>query len=169
MSSAELHPAGAPTQRCRDRKARFRYRGVTRADCDHPPSLLDLRRGTVLCFECYRCEMNRARARWLTETAAPPPTRSPFARQGAAGGGSWTGASSRIGSGCSITCSASPPWRPDSGRDRESSAGLVPARRIGYLDWTEKVVAGCRGTNAALERYYDEVLKKGRSALAMLT
>ena len=40
------------------------------------------------------------------------------------------------------------------------------ARRIEYLDWTEKVVAGCRGTNDALERRYDEVLKKGRAALA---
>ena len=39
------------------------------------------------------------------------------------------------------------------------------ARRIEYLDWTERVVAGCRGTNDALERYYDEALKKGRSAL----
>ena len=37
------------------------------------------------------------------------------------------------------------------------------ARRIDYLDWTEKVVAGCRGTNAPLERRYDEVLKKGRT------
>ena len=36
------------------------------------------------------------------------------------------------------------------------------ARRIEYLDWTEKVVAGCRGTNDALERLYDDVLKKGR-------
>ena len=26
------------------------------------------------------------------------------------------------------------------------------ARRIDYLDWTEKVVAGCRGTNAPLEK-----------------
>jgi hypothetical protein len=38
-------------------------------------------------------------------------------------------------------------------------------RRIQYLDWTEKVVAGCRGTNDALERHYDEVLKKGRAML----
>ena len=36
------------------------------------------------------------------------------------------------------------------------------ARRIEYLDWTEKVVAGCRGTNAPLEKFYDEVLKQGR-------
>ena len=40
------------------------------------------------------------------------------------------------------------------------------ARRIAYLDWTEKVVAGCRGANPALERHYDEVLKRGRATLA---
>ena len=37
------------------------------------------------------------------------------------------------------------------------------ARRIDYLDWTERVVAGCRGTNASLERLYDQVLKRGRA------
>ena len=36
-------------------------------------------------------------------------------------------------------------------------------RRIEYLDWTEKVVAGCRGTNAPLEKLYDEVLERGRA------
>jgi (p)ppGpp synthase/HD superfamily hydrolase len=39
------------------------------------------------------------------------------------------------------------------------------ARRIVYLDWTERVLAGCRGTNEALERLYDEVLKRGRARL----
>lgn len=38
-------------------------------------------------------------------------------------------------------------------------------RKIEYLDWTEKVVAGCRGTNDALERYDDKLLKKGMAAL----
>jgi (p)ppGpp synthase/HD superfamily hydrolase len=38
-------------------------------------------------------------------------------------------------------------------------------RRIEYLDWTEKVVAGCRGTNEALEKLYDEVLAKARAAI----
>jgi guanosine-3',5'-bis(diphosphate) 3'-pyrophosphohydrolase len=41
-------------------------------------------------------------------------------------------------------------------------------RRIQYLDWTEKVVAGCRGANASLERLYDEVLEKGRKRLVSL-
>lgn len=40
-----------------------------------------------------------------------------------------------------------------------------PTRRREYLDWTERVVAGCRGSNPALERYYDEVLREGRSVL----
>ena len=38
-------------------------------------------------------------------------------------------------------------------------------RRREYLDWTEQVVQGCRGANAALESYYDEVLRSGRAAL----
>ena len=41
-------------QRCRDRKARFKFRGVVRADRDH-----------TLCFECYRSERQRSRARLL--------------------------------------------------------------------------------------------------------
>ena len=67
MSSTELRRARAHKhlcQRCRDRKARFRYRGVVRADCDH-----------TLCFECYRRELNRARARRLAD---PRPPVSPF-------------------------------------------------------------------------------------------
>lgn len=39
------------------------------------------------------------------------------------------------------------------------------ARRIAYLDYTEMVVAGCRGTNAPLEQRYDEVLNRGRAKL----
>jgi hypothetical protein len=41
---------------CRARKARFQYRGEVRADRHH-----------TLCFECYRAELNRARARRLAE------------------------------------------------------------------------------------------------------
>ena len=40
---------------CRERKARFRYRREVRADRDH-----------TLCFECFRGEVNRARARRLS-------------------------------------------------------------------------------------------------------
>jgi len=39
------------------------------------------------------------------------------------------------------------------------------ARRCEYLDWTELVVAGCRGASATLERYYDVVLADGRKML----
>lgn len=46
------------------------------------------------------------------------------------------------------------------------AVGWSLARRIEYLDWTEKVVAGCRGTNAALEDVYDSTIKKGRASLA---
>ena len=38
-------------------------------------------------------------------------------------------------------------------------------RRREYLDWTEQVIAGCRGANPALERRYDEVLGLARAAL----
>ena len=45
-------------------------------------------------------------------------------------------------------------------------AGWPLARRMEYLDWTEKVVAGCRGTNDALEKRFEQILAKGRVALA---
>jgi len=41
---------------CQERKARFRYRGEVRADRDH-----------TLCFECFRGEINRARARRMVD------------------------------------------------------------------------------------------------------
>jgi hypothetical protein len=53
-------------ERCRDRKARFQYRGHVRADRDHS-----------LCFECYRSERNRRRAHRLF-AIDPPVLRSPF-------------------------------------------------------------------------------------------
>jgi guanosine-3',5'-bis(diphosphate) 3'-pyrophosphohydrolase len=34
-------------------------------------------------------------------------------------------------------------------------------RRREYLDWTERVVAGCRGMSRPLEQYYDRVLREG--------
>ena len=39
------------------------------------------------------------------------------------------------------------------------------ARRCAYLDWTETVVAGCRGVDAVIEARYDRVLQEGRVAL----
>ncbi|MCX6080113.1 MAG: HD domain-containing protein [Chloroflexi bacterium] len=35
-------------------------------------------------------------------------------------------------------------------------------RKKNYLRWTEEVVAGLRGTNAALENKYDEILQNGK-------
>jgi guanosine-3',5'-bis(diphosphate) 3'-pyrophosphohydrolase len=38
-------------------------------------------------------------------------------------------------------------------------------RRREYLDWTERVVSGCRGCNQALENLYDRTLAIGRQIL----
>ncbi|MBE9139083.1 bifunctional (p)ppGpp synthetase/guanosine-3',5'-bis(diphosphate) 3'-pyrophosphohydrolase [Nodosilinea sp. LEGE 07088] len=38
-------------------------------------------------------------------------------------------------------------------------------RRQDYLDWSEQVVAGCRGANAALEALFDQSLAQGRQVL----
>ena len=44
---------------CRERKARFQYRGVVKADRAH-----------TLCFACFRSERDRLRARALAHEAA---------------------------------------------------------------------------------------------------
>ena len=46
-------------QSCRERRARFAYKGVVKADRDH-----------TLCFQCYRSERNRRRARRLGSQAS---------------------------------------------------------------------------------------------------
>ncbi len=38
-------------------------------------------------------------------------------------------------------------------------------RRLEYLDWTEQVVAGCRGVNPLLEKLYDQTVKVGKERL----
>jgi (p)ppGpp synthase/HD superfamily hydrolase len=38
-------------------------------------------------------------------------------------------------------------------------------RKREYLDWAERVVAGCRGCNRQLERHFDVVLRQRRAAL----
>jgi guanosine-3',5'-bis(diphosphate) 3'-pyrophosphohydrolase len=38
-------------------------------------------------------------------------------------------------------------------------------RRREYLDWTEAVVAGCRGVSPALEARYEQTLQEGRTIL----
>jgi hypothetical protein len=47
---------------CRERKARFRFRGVVKANKDH-----------TLCFECFRSERDRRRAGTLNEVERPRP------------------------------------------------------------------------------------------------
>ena len=47
-------------ERCRDRKARFQYRGHVRADRDHS-----------LCFACYRSERERQRAQGTSALGSP--------------------------------------------------------------------------------------------------
>lgn len=39
------------------------------------------------------------------------------------------------------------------------------ARRRDYLDWTECVVAGCRGVDAALEAHFDAMVARARAEL----
>ena len=38
-------------------------------------------------------------------------------------------------------------------------------RKRDYLDWAEKVVAGCRGGEAKLDHHFDVVLKRKRQEL----
>jgi hypothetical protein len=54
-------------QACRDRKARFRFRGEVRADRDH-----------TLCFECFRSQRDSTRAAALGDLPRPAPLRSPL-------------------------------------------------------------------------------------------
>lgn len=41
-------------------------------------------------------------------------------------------------------------------------------RRQEYLEWSEKVVQGIRGTNQSLENRYDEMLKTGKQLLGLV-
>ena len=56
-------------QSCQARKARFRHRGAVRADRDH-----------TLCFECFRAERERRRARLFAQAdiESQGSIRSPF-------------------------------------------------------------------------------------------
>jgi hypothetical protein len=38
-------------------------------------------------------------------------------------------------------------------------------RRAAYLQWSERVVAGCRGANARLERQFDEIVAMAEDRL----
>ena len=62
-------------QSCRARKARFRFRGRVKSDRDH-----------TLCFECYRSERDRRRARLLAGMMRPlVPIPSDRTREGGGG------------------------------------------------------------------------------------
>ena len=43
--------------------------------------------------------------------------------------------------------------------------GWSKERREEYLDWSERVVVGCRGANEALDAHYDESLRECRRVL----
>jgi len=66
-----LRGAGRLCLGCGERRARFQYRGVVKADHTH-----------TLCFECFRAERNRLRSRtmiaggWLAPLASAPPRAS---------------------------------------------------------------------------------------------
>ena len=49
---------------------------------------------------------------------------------------------------------------------RNPPEGWSSQRRREYLDWAERVVAGCRGLNDPLERRFDHVLAEGRKVLS---
>ena len=63
MSSSELRRQSKQVKTlcaaCQERKAKFRFRRAVRADRDH-----------TLCFECYRSEVNRTRARRLADATS---------------------------------------------------------------------------------------------------
>ncbi len=42
-------------------------------------------------------------------------------------------------------------------------AGWSKERKIEYINWGEKVVAGLRGVNQGLENYFDETVRQGRA------
>lgn len=72
---AVVRTAGRMCQTCGGRRARFaRHGGAAKADRSH-----------TLCFECYRAETNRVRARrlagtfWLEPWPSPLPPASKFA------------------------------------------------------------------------------------------
>ena len=63
MSQTSLHESKnfrRLCETCRERKARFRFRGVVKANKDH-----------TLCFECFRSERDRRRAGMLSDVEPP--------------------------------------------------------------------------------------------------
>ncbi len=79
MSSDELHRRArrfkALCASCRERKARFKYRGEVRADRDHPPSHSD---GTGLAGGCFAVPLPVATRSIAVRVAAGTATWAPF-------------------------------------------------------------------------------------------
>ena len=46
-------------------------------------------------------------------------------------------------------------------------AGWSPKRKREYLEWADQVVAGCRGVNQGLDRWFDEVLRDARLSIGI--
>jgi hypothetical protein len=67
FSAARESQSKHQCQSCQERKARFRFRGVVKADRDH-----------TLCFECFRSARDRRRAQALKNIPPPRPISRPF-------------------------------------------------------------------------------------------
>ncbi len=71
MSQTAVHEsknARRLCETCRERKARFRFRGVVKANKNH-----------TLCFACFRSERDRRRAGMLNEVERPRLAPTPAA------------------------------------------------------------------------------------------
>ena len=145
MSSSERHRLSKRLRilcaACQERKAKFRYRGEVRSDPDH-----------TLCFECYRGEINRARARRLIQTETQPRIRSLFGYQQATGGrlldDRQLAHRQRMLDHLrqsSVACSACPPQVRDPGRD--SVLNLA----VNLIDWHRPALGGRERVIAVLD------------------
>jgi len=51
--------------------------------------------------------------------------------------------------------------------DQNPPTDWSPKRKREYLKWADQVVAGCRGANEGLDRWFDEVLRNARLSIGM--
>lgn len=51
---------------------------------------------------------------------------------------------------------------------RNPPAGWSDERRLEYIEWGEKVIAGLRGVNTELEKHFDETIGKARQKIGQL-
>jgi guanosine-3',5'-bis(diphosphate) 3'-pyrophosphohydrolase len=47
----------------------------------------------------------------------------------------------------------------------EAPEGWSRERRLAYLDWSARVVSGCRGVSPSLERHFDALVLRGRKGI----